>query len=78
MLLLKFLQKRKLAKAVKKADKLAELYRQKFFVLRYKRGFIVKSRRELRKLIREGYFVKGFDLNEVRKIAIYTTAHKEQ
>jgi hypothetical protein len=64
---------RKLRSAIKKADWLAKRSGAKFLVLRYKGGFLVKSKRELKRLIKEKRFVAGFDIQTAERIALYKT-----
>ncbi|GHT15064.1 hypothetical protein AGMMS4956_14230 [Bacteroidia bacterium] len=64
---------RKLKNAIKKADWLCKKTDARFLVLRYKSGFLVKSKKQLKALIKDGYFVKGFDIQTAEKIAVYKT-----
>ncbi|MDR1370929.1 MAG: hypothetical protein LBJ72_12530 [Dysgonamonadaceae bacterium] len=66
-------QERKFKNAINKADWMAKKSKMKFLVLRYNGRFLVKSKKELRKLIRDGYFVKGFTIQQAEKIALYIT-----
>jgi hypothetical protein len=68
-------QTRRLNNAIDKADWLARKSGYKVLVLRYKKGFLVKTKKELRKLIRDKYFVKGFTIQQAEKIALYITNH---
>jgi hypothetical protein len=63
----------RLNRAIRKANRMAECSGYKFFVLRYKRRFLVKSKRELRRLVREHYFVKGLTIQDIEKLALHIT-----
>lgn len=67
------IQKHKLNCAIRKADWMARRSGNRFFVFRYRKKFLVKSKRELKKLIRDGYFTKGFTIQQAEKIALYRT-----
>jgi hypothetical protein len=62
-----------LRQAVKKADWMAKKSGCKFLVLRYRKRFLVKSKKELKKLIKDGCFVSGFTVQKAEKIACYIT-----
>lgn len=64
---------RKLRGAIKKADWLARRSGAKFLVLRYKNGFLVKSKKQLKWLIKEGHFKSGFTIQTAERIALYKT-----
>jgi hypothetical protein len=63
----------KLRQAIKKADWMAKKSGCKFLVLKYKKGFLVKSKKELKKLIKQRNFVSGFTIQQAEKIALYAT-----
>lgn len=62
-----------LRSAVRKADWMAKRSGAKFLVLRYKGRFLVKSKRQLKRLIKDGYFVHGFTIQTAERIALYKT-----
>jgi hypothetical protein len=66
-------QERKLRNAIDKADWMAKKSGRKFLVLKYNRRFLVKSKEELKRLIKDKYFVKGFTIQQAEKIALYIT-----
>jgi len=68
-----WVQRKRLTSAIKKANRMFAVTGMKFFVLKYKRRFLVKSKQELKKLIREGYFKKGFTVQSAEAIALYIT-----
>jgi hypothetical protein len=41
--------------------------------LRYKKRFLVKSKKALKDLVKDGYFVKGFTIQAAERIALYIT-----
>jgi hypothetical protein len=63
-----------LRRAVKKADWMAKLSGSKILVLRYKGGFMVKSKKHLKRLIKEGRFAHGFTIQTAERIALYKTS----
>jgi hypothetical protein len=69
----KWSQDRKLKNAIDKADWMAKRSGRKFLVLKYKRRLLVKSKEELKRLIKEKYFVKGFTIQQAEQIALYIT-----
>jgi hypothetical protein len=71
--LIKWNQDRRLKNAIYKANKMAFRTGCKFMVLRYKHRFLVKSKKQLKQLIKEGYFVSGFSIHDIEKIALYIT-----
>lgn len=62
-----------LKQAVKKADRMAKKTGCKILVLRYGKRFLVKSKKELKKLIGNGCFVSGFTIQKAESIACYIT-----
>ena len=68
-----WVQRQRLKLAIKKANKMFAATGLKFFVLKYRRGFLVKSKQELKKLIKDGFFKKGFTIQTAKTIAIYQT-----
>ena len=62
-----------LKKAVKKADWMAKKSGCRFLVLRYKKRFLVKSKKELKRLIKDRCFQNGFTIQKAEKIACYIT-----
>ena len=64
---------RQLKKAVEKADWMAKKSGCRFLVLRYKKGFLVKSKKELKRLIKDGCFTKGFTIQKAEQLACYIT-----
>jgi hypothetical protein len=62
-----------LRQAIKKADWMAKKSGFRFLVLRYKKRFLVKSKKELKRLIKEGHFVPGFTIQRAEAIACYIT-----
>jgi hypothetical protein len=71
--LIRWAQQQRLNRAIRKANLMAERSGHKFFVLRYRRRFLVKSKQELRRLIREHYFVKGMTIGQIEKLALHIT-----
>ena len=74
--ILKFIgwvQHQRLKLAIRKANKMFAATGMKFLVLRYKGRFLVKSKQELKKLIKSDFFKKGFTIQTVEKIALYKT-----
>lgn len=69
----KWNQNRKLKNAIKKADWMAKKSRAKFLVLYYKGKMLVKSKQQLKKMIKDGVFVKGFSIQKAEEIALYIT-----
>ena len=69
-----WLLERKLRAAIKKADWLAKKSGAKFLVLRYRGGFLVKSKKQLKRLIRAGHFKRGFTIQTAERIALYKTS----
>jgi len=45
----------------------------KFFVLRYRHGFLVKSKQELKTLVKDGHFKNGITIQSIEAIALYQT-----
>jgi hypothetical protein len=72
----KYRQQKMLLRAIRKADKMAQLTGMKFLVLRYRNRFLVKSKRELKYMIRQGFFVSGFTIGYACKMALYITQKK--
>jgi len=68
-----WVQRQRLKLAIREANKMFAATGMKFFVLRYRRGFLVKSKQQLKQLIKEGYFKKGFTIQAAEKIALYKT-----
>jgi hypothetical protein len=66
-------QTRKLIRAIGRADFLAHRSGRRFMVLKYGNRFLVKSKGELKLLIRQGYFRKGFDIQTAERIALHIT-----
>jgi len=66
-------QSQKLKNAINKADWMAKKTGRRFFVLKYKRRFLVKSKEQLKRMIKNKYFVKGFDIQKAEKISLYIT-----
>lgn len=60
-------------KAIKKANKYFQATGMKFLVIWYKNKPLVKSKQELRKLIKQGYFKKGLTIQKIEKMALYST-----
>ena len=69
----KWNQNRKLKNAIKKADWMAKKSRAKFLVLYYNGKMLVKSKQQLKKMIRDGFFIKGFTIQKAEQIALYIT-----
>jgi hypothetical protein len=69
----KWNQDRLLKNAIRKANEMAFRTGCKFLVLRYKRRFLVKSKKQLKQLIKDGYFVSGMTIQHIENIAIYIT-----
>jgi len=68
-----WVQSQRLKFAIRKANKIFAATGMKMFVLKYRRGFLVKSKQEMKKLIKEGYFKKGFTIQTAEAIALYQT-----
>ena len=63
-------------RAIKKAQKLADLNRRKYLVLVSAGKPVVVSMQGVRKLIRQRRFTKGFTAEKAREIAIYEAIPK--
>jgi hypothetical protein len=70
------IEKFKLNRAIKKANKRYANTGYHHLVLFYKGNYIVKSRAELKQLVKNKYFQKGFSIHHIEKIALYTTSHR--
>jgi hypothetical protein len=46
----------------------------RYLVLRYRGGFLVKRKSELKRLIKSGYFASGFNIQTAERIALYKTS----
>jgi len=68
-----WVQRQRLKLAIKKANEMFADTGMKFLVLKYRCGFLVKSKQELKQLIKDGYFKKGFTIQCAEKIALYKT-----
>jgi hypothetical protein len=62
-----------LKRAIKKANLMALLTGRKYLVLRYRKRFLVKSKKELKQLIKDGMFQSGFTIQKAEQIALYIT-----
>ncbi len=60
-------------KAIKKANKYFQATGNRFLVVWYDGKPLVKSKQELRKLIKQGYFKKGLTIQKIEKTALYST-----
>lgn len=60
-------------RAIKRADKQAVITGKKQLVIMYGSKPLVVSKQHLKKLIREGTFVKGFTPEKAEALAIYKT-----
>ena len=60
-------------RAIKRADKQAVITGKKQLVIMYGSKPLVVSKQHLKKLIREGAFVKGFTPEKAEALAIYKT-----
>lgn len=72
-LIIGLIQRQLLKFAIKKANKIFNATGKKMLVLKYKRGFVVKSKQEIKELIKKGYFAKGFTIQTAEAIALYKT-----
>jgi len=66
-------QRQRLKAAIRKANRMFAATGMKFYVLRYNKGFLVKSKQELTKLVKDGYFQKGVSIQTIGKLALYQT-----
>jgi hypothetical protein len=69
----KRIERWRLNNAIEKANWLQRKTGRKVLVLRYKKGFLVKTKAELSMLIKKKYFVKGFSIQKAEEIALYIT-----
>jgi hypothetical protein len=67
------IRKIRLKRAIKKANRLYNQTGYQYLVLLYRNKFIVKSRKEIKELVRLKYF--GCSLQTIERIAIYKTFH---
>ncbi|MDR1120048.1 MAG: hypothetical protein LBM08_03945 [Dysgonamonadaceae bacterium] len=65
--------RRKLRNAINKADWMARRTGQKFFVFKYRSSLVVKSKQEIKRLIREKYFTRDFTIHVAERMALYIT-----
>jgi len=68
-----WLQRQRLKSAIKKANRMFAATGMKFFVLRYRHGFLVKSKQELKTLVKDGHFKNGITIQSIEAIALYQT-----
>jgi hypothetical protein len=61
--------------AVRKANRRYKETGYHYMVILYKNKFLVKSRRELKELVKQKYFRKGFTVHHIDRIALYSTYH---
>lgn len=68
-------QRRKylMRKAIQKANWMFEKTGAKFFCLWYKGKPLVKSKQNLKELIKEGAFKKGMTIHDIEALAFYAT-----
>ena len=60
-------------RAARKANRYFEKTGNKFFVLWYNGKPLVKSKQNLKELIKEGTFKKGLTITNIEKMALYCT-----
>jgi len=68
-----WVQRQRLKSAIREANRMFNETGAKIYVLKYKGGFLIKSKQQLKQLIKEGYFKKGFTIQDIAKIALYQT-----
>ena len=66
-------QKSRMRRAIRKANWMFEKTGAKFFCLWYKGRPLVKSKQNLKELIKEGTFTKGLTIQDIEKLAFYCT-----
>ena len=66
-------QQRRARRAIRKANWMFEKTGAKFFCLWYKGRPLVKSKQNLKELIKEGTFKKGLTIQDIEAMAFYTT-----
>jgi hypothetical protein len=69
----KRLDNARIKRAIRKANDYFNRSGIKFYVLWYKGKPLVKSKSELKKLIADGYFQKGFTIHHIEQLALYKT-----
>lgn len=68
-----FIFNRRLKRAVKRAEQLHKLTNRKYLVLRYNNRLIVKSKQDLKYLLKKGIFRANCGIQEIESIALYIT-----
>lgn len=63
----------KVKRAIRKANWMFEKTGAKFFVIWYKGGCLVKSKQNLKELIKNGTFKKGLTIQDIEALALYCT-----
>ncbi len=64
---------RKLKRFIRKANKLRELTKHKYFVILIIGKLVIVRKSDMKKSIREGKFKKGITINILEKSALYIT-----
>ena len=63
----------RLKRAIKEANALKELTGKKYLVFRYNNRLIVKSKQDLKYLLKQGIFKASAGIGELESIALYST-----
>jgi len=69
----RFFENLAVKRAVRKANRYFEQTGNKFFVLWYNGKPLVKSKQNLKELIKNKTFKKGLTINDIEKMALYCT-----
>lgn len=65
---------RRYRRAIKKADRLADAYKMKYFVILLGGKLKVVPKQNIKRLIREGRFKSGTKISDIESRALYVTA----
>ena len=66
-------QQRRARRAIRKANYMFEKTGAKFFCLWYKGKPLVKSKQNLKELVKDGTFQKGLTIHDIEKLAFFAT-----